>query len=309
MTDGASAAGAATSRASAGRDIAGQIVLRALNLALGRRASRCCWSGRSAPTGSAAGRCCWRCSASSRYFGSLGLAQVAVERAAADPDRAPHWFGALVTLRLALIGPVTLLVAGRLPPARRRRRDAGRRRAGLRGAAGVGAERAQRGLPAAGAQRRDRPPSRSATASSGPARSVPIAAARRRAGRDRRGASWPCPRSPTSPIIVLALRASPRALPRAPGRSGRRCCARACRSGIGGLLTLGYGYMDQVIVFEIAGVRDAGLYGAVYRIYERIQFLPGGDHDHAVPAVRRRAGHRSGARPAPLPHRRATTSC
>jgi O-antigen/teichoic acid export membrane protein len=29
-----------------------------------------------------------------------------------------------------------------------------------------------------------------------------------------------------------------------------------------------------VIVFEVAGVRDAGLYGAVYRIYERIQFLP-----------------------------------
>ena len=44
--------------------------------------------------------------------------------------------------------------------------------------------------------------------------------------------------------------------------------------GIGGLLTLGYGYIDQVIVFEIAGARDAGLYGAVYRIYERIQFLP-----------------------------------
>ena len=44
--------------------------------------------------------------------------------------------------------------------------------------------------------------------------------------------------------------------------------------GIGGLLTLGYGYVDQVIVYEIAGVRDAGLYGAVYRIYERIQFLP-----------------------------------
>ena len=44
--------------------------------------------------------------------------------------------------------------------------------------------------------------------------------------------------------------------------------------GIGGLLTLGYGYVDQVIVFEIAGPHDAGLYGAVYRIYERIQFLP-----------------------------------
>jgi O-antigen/teichoic acid export membrane protein len=29
-----------------------------------------------------------------------------------------------------------------------------------------------------------------------------------------------------------------------------------------------------VIVFAIAGDREAGLYGAVYRIYERIQFLP-----------------------------------
>jgi O-antigen/teichoic acid export membrane protein len=73
--------------------------------------------------------------------------------------------------------------------------------------------------------------------------------------------------------VVLALRASPVHF-----RSSRPLWPALLRQGlpvgIGGLLTLGYGYVDQVIVFELAGVRDAGLYGAVYRIYERIQFLP-----------------------------------
>jgi O-antigen/teichoic acid export membrane protein len=73
--------------------------------------------------------------------------------------------------------------------------------------------------------------------------------------------------------IVVALRASPVRF-----RGSRSLWPALVRQGlpvgIGGLLTLGYGYIDQVIVFEVAGVRDAGLYGAVYRIYERIQFLP-----------------------------------
>jgi len=73
--------------------------------------------------------------------------------------------------------------------------------------------------------------------------------------------------------IVLALRASPVRF------SGSRSfwpalVRQGLPVGIGGLLTLGYGYVDQVIVFEIAGPHDAGLYGSVYRIYERIQFLP-----------------------------------
>jgi O-antigen/teichoic acid export membrane protein len=73
--------------------------------------------------------------------------------------------------------------------------------------------------------------------------------------------------------IVLAMRAAPVHF-----RGGRPLWGDLLRQGlpvgIGGLLTLGYGYVDQVIVFEVAGVRDAGLYGAVYRIYERVQFLP-----------------------------------
>ena len=104
----ASSSGPAATRAVAGRDIAGQMVLRALNLVLGVGVTLLLvrtlgtegfgrWSVLLAVFGFVS------------YFGSLGLAQVTVERAAADPDRAPHWFGALVTLRLALMGPVTLL--------------------------------------------------------------------------------------------------------------------------------------------------------------------------------------------------------
>ena len=111
MTAGAPGRGAAASRASAGRDIAGQIVLRALNLAMGVGVTLLLvrtlgtdgfgrWSVLLAVIGFVS------------YFGSLGLAQVAVERAAGDPERSPHWFGALLTLRLALIGPVTLLSLG-----------------------------------------------------------------------------------------------------------------------------------------------------------------------------------------------------
>jgi O-antigen/teichoic acid export membrane protein len=114
MTDGApgnGGAAATASRATAGRDIAGQVVLRALNLALGVGVTLLLvralgtdgfgrWSVLLAVVGFVS------------YFGSLGLAQVAVERATADPERAPDWVGALLTLRLALIGPVTLLSLG-----------------------------------------------------------------------------------------------------------------------------------------------------------------------------------------------------
>ena len=62
--------------------------------------------------------------------------------------------------------------------------------------------------------------------------------------------------------------------------------------------------MDQVIVFEVAGVRDAGLYGAVYRIYERIQFLPAAIMTTLFPLFVAARDHDPDARPAPLPHRR-----
>jgi O-antigen/teichoic acid export membrane protein len=44
--------------------------------------------------------------------------------------------------------------------------------------------------------------------------------------------------------------------------------------GISGMLTISYGRIDQVIVFSIAGARQAGLYAAVYTVLERAHFVP-----------------------------------
>jgi O-antigen/teichoic acid export membrane protein len=44
--------------------------------------------------------------------------------------------------------------------------------------------------------------------------------------------------------------------------------------GIAGLLVLAYARIDQVILFEMAGSRDAGLYGAVYLVLEQAHFVP-----------------------------------
>lgn len=44
--------------------------------------------------------------------------------------------------------------------------------------------------------------------------------------------------------------------------------------GISGLLVMAYARIDQVLVFELAGSRDAGLYGSVYVVLDRTHFIP-----------------------------------
>ena len=44
--------------------------------------------------------------------------------------------------------------------------------------------------------------------------------------------------------------------------------------GIGGLLVLGYARIDQLLVFELAGSRDAGFYAAAYKIFDQSSFAP-----------------------------------
>jgi polysaccharide transporter, PST family len=266
----ASTSGPAASRAVAGRDIAGQILLRALNLILGIGVTLLLvrtlgtagfgrWSVLLAVFGFVS------------YFGSLGLAQVTVERAAADPDRAPHWFGALVTLRLALMGPVTLLS---LAVCLAISDDANMRIA----AALVCAELPISVLSALKVvfqlQVRN-VVSTMIEVGNGILWAAAVALVALLDGGLVAIAAAFLVVSTISNVayIVVALRSSPVRF-----RASRELWPALVRQGlpvgIGGLLTLGYGYVDQVIVFEVAGVRDAGLYGAVYRIYERIQFLP-----------------------------------
>lgn len=44
--------------------------------------------------------------------------------------------------------------------------------------------------------------------------------------------------------------------------------------GIAGVITIAYASIDQILVFEIAGDREAGLYGAAYRLLEQAHFVP-----------------------------------
>jgi O-antigen/teichoic acid export membrane protein len=270
MTGGAPGGGAAASRASAGRDIVGQIVLRALNLALGVGVTLLLvrtlgtegfgrWSVLLAVIGFVS------------YFGSLGLAQVAVDRAAADPDRSPHWFGALVTLRLTLIGPVTLLSLGVCLALAD---DTAMRIAAVLVCATLPVAVLSTLSVVFQLQVRNVVVTAIELGNSILWAAAVAAIALLDGGLVAMAAGFLAVATVTNvAYIVLALRASPvhfrRSRPLWPD-----LLRQGLPVGIGGLLTLGYGYVDQVIVFEIAGVRDAGLYGAVYRIYERAQFLP-----------------------------------
>lgn len=44
--------------------------------------------------------------------------------------------------------------------------------------------------------------------------------------------------------------------------------------GVGSLLIVAYARVDQIMVFELAGEREAGLYGAAYRILDQAHFIP-----------------------------------
>ncbi len=61
-------------------------------------------------------------------------------------------------------------------------------------------------------------------------------------------------------------------------RGGRVLLRRLTVAGIpvaiSGLLILSYARIDQVLVYELAGAREAGLYAAAYRILEQSHFIP-----------------------------------
>lgn len=76
--------------------------------------------------------------------------------------------------------------------------------------------------------------------------------------------------------LVLVVAAS-RAATRRP-RPSRKHLARLLREGftvgVSGVFVLFYGRIDQLLVFQIRGSHQAGLYGSVYGILEQTQFVP-----------------------------------
>jgi O-antigen/teichoic acid export membrane protein len=204
-------------------------------------------------------------------FGELGLSQVAVGRAAREPAREGDWLGALVSLRVMLAIPATIasLVAILLIAPTRESQIAGALIAAtvlLAAPAAVTAAFQLRVrndismailtlgsvLWAAGA----------VTVSLLSGGIVAFAAAFLAVAAITTGAS-----------VVMARRSiSIRAM------SSRELWRPLMRVGFGvgaaGILVTLYVKLDQVLVFELAGAHEAGLYGAVYRILDQIQFIP-----------------------------------
>jgi O-antigen/teichoic acid export membrane protein len=204
-------------------------------------------------------------------FGELGLTQVAVSRAASEPARQGDWLGALVSLRVLLAVPSTILaLVGVLLIAPTQ----SARIAGVLIAATILV-----GAPTAvGAifQLRVRNDIAIAIMTLG---SVLWAAGALAVSLYSKSIG-------ALAVVFLAVAALTTCLTIVRARrlvtvrlvGSRRLWRELLRVGLGvgaaGVLVTLYVKLDQVLVFQIAGSTQAGLYGAAYRILDTIQFIP-----------------------------------
>src|SRR3954462_5441515 len=92
-------AAATVGRGRAARDVLGQLVFRTANLLLGIVVTILVVRGLG-DAGFGKWSTLLAVSTLAGYFGNMGLSNVAVERAAAQPDAQAKWVGGLVTLRM-----------------------------------------------------------------------------------------------------------------------------------------------------------------------------------------------------------------
>lgn len=266
MTDAATR----PSRRRAGRDIAAQLLMRSTNLAAGvlttvvivralGEADFGRWATLLAIVTLAGS------------FGLRGLDNVAVERATAETERAPDWVGALLSLRVALAPVVTLvslaicLAVSTTPE--------------MRVAAlivhltlltvSLGSSRVVFQLQVRNAR------VSAVELVSGVAWALAVVAvALAGGGLVAVAVAFAAVQTATNVVLLwLALRAHPIRL-----RGARKLWGPLIRLGlpvgVASLVALGYAQVAQILVFELRGEAEAGLYGAVRRIYDPVHFLP-----------------------------------
>ena len=205
------------------------------------------------------------------YLTDLGLEGVAVQRAAANPDREPDWLGALLSLRLVIAVPVTLLSgAVAIALAQNHRMLI----AGLVISAAILVGTA--GTLQVVFQLRVRNDISVAimTVNSVLWGISVLAIAALGGGMVAFSVAFLAVACVTSALqIGLALRRSSVRL-----LGSRALWPELIRVGvpvaIGGILINAYARIDQIIVFEAAGAHQAGLYGAVYRVLDQAHFVP-----------------------------------
>jgi O-antigen/teichoic acid export membrane protein len=205
------------------------------------------------------------------YIANFGMETVAVREAARDPERQHEWIGAVMMLRLIVLGPVIALsiIAILVLQESRQMLFAGLILILTMPFSGVGALQLVFQLRV-----NNLVPMLVLTL-----RSVLWGAAVAiifwRGGSMIALAIALSATNAVGSIVqtVAALRVADR-WPR-PSRARLVPLARASLPvGISGLLIIAYGRIDQVIVFEVQGSRAAGLYSSVYNLLEQAQFVP-----------------------------------
>ncbi len=204
-------------------------------------------------------------------FGELGLTQVAVSRAASEPARQGEWLGALVSLRVLLAVPTTIVaLVGVLLIVPTQSAEI----AGVLVAATI-LINAPMALSAV-FQLRVRNDITIAIMTLGSVLwtggAIAISLTSKSIGA-LAAVFLAVAAITTCATIVRARRLVSLRL-----ASSRRLWPAVMRVGLGvgaaGILVTLYVKLDQVLVFEFAGSTQAGLYGAAYRILDQIQFIP-----------------------------------
>lgn len=206
------------------------------------------------------------------YLGDLGLEQVAVKHAAADPAHEREWVASLVTLRLALAIPVVVLsglVCVLIS-------DNGQMAlAGLLMSLAVifGALASARVVFQLRVM--NTVPARVELANGVLWGLAVLVLAAAGGGLVAFAAAFLITMAITQvALLVMSLRVLPVTW-RGSGRHWPVLIRVGIPVSIAGVLVLSFGKIDQVLVFEIAGDKAAGIYGAAYRILDRAALLPG----------------------------------
>ncbi len=205
-------------------------------------------------------------------LGELGLNQIAVSRAASDPERESQWLGSLLSLRLLLAVPITLasILAVFVVVSSRDGRIAGTLLSlvMLVGAASTLGVVFQLRV-------RNHVSMAILTLNSVVWGVGVVIVAVLSGGIVAFAAVFLASSALTTAVtVVLASRAAVIRV-----RGTRQLWPKMLRVGLGlgaaGMLVTLYVKLDQILVFEFAGSRQAGLYAAAYRLLEQIQFIPG----------------------------------
>ncbi len=204
-------------------------------------------------------------------LGELGLNQVAVSRSAAEPEREASWLGALLVMRLLLAVPLALasmFVVLLIAP------NAGARLAGILLSC-VLLLTAPSALSAVFQLRvRNDISTALLTFNSVVWAGAVLAIAATSGGIVWFAGSMVAISALTSAVTVMVALRMARVRTRGIRELQRTLIRVGLTLGAAGILVTFYVRLDQILVLEFAGAVQAGLYGAVYRILDQVQFIP-----------------------------------